>query len=118
MAVDNHQLQFNQIQGELTNAENARMEGNEGMARVCSRRAVGIAVSIYLSHNGFTDFGASAYERLNILKTLPNISPQVVEIAEHLLLRVNEDHKLPIDIDLIAEARWLIDHLLSDIQIR
>jgi hypothetical protein len=85
------------------------------MARVCSRRAAGIAIGIYLYRNGFSGFGASAYERLNILQTLTNISPQVVEIAEHLLLQVNKDHKLPSEIDLIEDTRRLIDYLIPGI---
>jgi hypothetical protein len=116
MAV-NPQYQLNKIQVELTHAEEARAKGNEGMARVCSRRAAGIAIGIYLTHIGFSGFGPSAYERLNILKSLPDISPQAIETVDHLLLRVNEDHKLPIEIDLIEDARWLTVYLLSDLQI-
>jgi hypothetical protein len=117
MAADNFQSQINQIQVELAQAEEARASGNEGMARVCSRRAAGIAIGIYLSRQGFTGFGPSIYERLIIIKKLPNISPKVIDTAQHLILKVNEDHQLPIDIDLIEATHWLIHYLLPDMEI-
>jgi hypothetical protein len=116
MAADNQQIMFKKIQEELAHAEFARAQGNEGMARVCSRRAAGIATGMYLSLHGITGFGSSVHERLNILKTLTNISPQAIDTAEHLLLRVNEDHELPNDVDLIEETRWLIYYLLPNIE--
>lgn len=116
MTLDANPIELNQIILELSLAEDARARGNEGMARVCCRRAAGIAIGEYLYRHGYTGFGSSAYERITILKTLPNIKFQATITAEHLLLRVNEDHELPIDLDLIQETRWLIFYLLPDIK--
>jgi hypothetical protein len=112
MKADDHRLQIRKIQEELTRAEEARARGNEGMARVCARRAAGTAIGEFLVHQGITGAGYSAYERLKVLKTLNNIPSKVIVTVEHLLMHVDEEHMLPADIDLIEEARWLIHTLL------
>lgn len=115
--IKNNQELAKQIQIELNHAEKARAKGNEGMARVCARRAAGIAIGEYLFRKGCQDIGTSAYEHLMTLKTLPDISTEAYEIAGHMVLHVNEYHQLPVDIDLIEEARWLIQYLLREIEI-
>lgn len=101
-----------QLKRELDQAEAARAGGNEGMARVCARRAAGIIIGEYLLRQGLPVPSQSAYDRLNYLNTLPEAAPEVREIAEHFLLHIDTDHKLPIDADLIAEAHWLADELI------
>jgi len=87
--------------------------GNEGQARVCARRAAGIAAREYLTHKGTRSGSTSAYDLLNILKDDPHLSPDLKLIADHLTLRVTEGFKLPVDADLVAEARKLCDELLK-----
>jgi hypothetical protein len=94
-----------EIDSELEKAEQARARGNEGQARVCARRAAGIAVREYLIRQGMQTPGRSAYDLLNAVKTDPRLSPELQEIAGHLTLRVNEEFKLPVNADLIAEAK-------------
>lgn len=101
-----------QLKRELDQAEAARAGGNEGMARVCARRAAGIIIGEYLLRQGLPVPSQSAYDRLNYLNTLPEAAPEVREIAGHFLLHIDTDHKLPIDADLIAEAHWLADELI------
>ncbi len=50
---------------------------------------------------------------LDLLKKDPILSPDLKLIADHLTLRVTEEFKLPIDADLIAEARRLCADLLK-----
>lgn len=102
-----------QIQAELDHAISARAEGNEGKARVCARRAAGIAAGEYLNNNGFPDPGQSAYDQLKYLCEIDQIPDEIRQIASHFLIRVTPDHTLPLDIDLISEARWLIEKLLD-----
>jgi quercetin dioxygenase-like cupin family protein len=102
---------------EISLAVNARREGNEGRARVCARRAAGIVIGEYISRLEMTDLDSSAYNRLKLLTTLPDIPDQVLEIANHLLSRVDKDHNLPVDADLIAEVRWLKRTLLNEKEI-
>ena len=99
------------IEAELEKAEQARARGNEGQARVCARRAAGIAIREYLTRLGLRPPSASAYDLLNLLKEDPSLSPHLKKIANHLTFRVTEEFKLPVDVDLIAEARTFCEEL-------
>jgi HEPN domain-containing protein len=98
---------------ELELAERARSKGNEGQARVCARRAAGIAVREYLTRRGLEPRSASAVDLLDSIKDDPLLSPDLKLIVEHLTLRVTEEFKLPVDADLVAEARILCRDLLK-----
>ena len=102
-----------QIDAEFERAVQARGRGNEGQARVCARRAAGIAVREYLIRRGIRPPSASAYDLLNLLKEDPRLSPDLRQIADHLTVRVTEEFKLPVDADLIAEARKFCEELLQ-----
>ncbi len=102
-----------EIEKEFAQAERARARGNEGQARVCARRAAGIAIREYLERRGIRPRTTSAYDLLNLLKDDPLLSPDLRLIADHLTLRVTEEFKLPMDADLVAEARILCRELLQ-----
>jgi hypothetical protein len=101
-----------QVEAEFEKAEQARARGNEGQARVCARRAAGIAAREYLTRRGIRPPSVSAYDLLNLLKVDPSLSPDLKLIADHLTLRVTEEFNLPVDADLIAEARRFCEELL------
>lgn len=104
-----------EIGAEFEKALQARARGNEGQARVCARRAAGIAIREYLTRQGVQSpsTSASAMDLLNLIADESRLSPRLKLIAEHLTLRVNEEFKLPIDVDLIVEARELCEELLK-----
>ena len=102
-----------QIDKEFEKAEQARAKNNEGQARVCARRAAGIAIREYLTRKGTPPRTASAYDLLNLIKIDPLLSPDLRLIADHLTVRVTEEFKLPVDADLVAEARTLCRELLK-----
>ena len=99
------------MQAEFERAEQARVRGNEGQARVCARRAAGMAARDYFTRRGEVIRTPSAYDLLNLLKEDPYLPADLKLIAEHLTLRVTEEFKLPADVDLIAEARKLCEEL-------
>lgn len=101
-------------QEEFDHALSARTKGNEGMARVCARRAVGILIGEYLTHRGYPNLGSSIYDRFSIFDGLPDIDAQTRQVVNHFLLTVDTTHNLPSDVDLLAEAQWLEKHLISD----
>lgn len=103
----------NEIDAEFEKAEQARGRGNEGQARVCARRAAGIAAREYLTRQGIRPHSVSAYDLLNLLKDDERVPPDLKQIADHLTLRVNEEFKLPVQVDLIAEARKFCKKLLA-----
>ena len=103
-----------EIQTEFERAEQARARGNEGQARVCSRRAAGIAIREYLARRGIRPPSMSAYDLLNQIKHDPRLPPDLQEIAGHLTLRVNEEFRLPVNADLVAEAKKFCKELLLE----
>jgi hypothetical protein len=102
-----------QLRNEFEKAQQARINKNEGQARVCARRAAGIAIRKYLTRNGDQVPGMSAYDLINLLKEDALLPPNLKLIADHLTVRVTEDFELPLEADLIAEARVLCDWLLD-----
>ena len=103
-----------QIQNEFNRAEQARARGNEGQARVCARRAAGIAAREYFARRGQTIRTPSAYDLLNLLAEDPLLSADLRQAAAYLTLRVTEEFKLPVDVDLIVEARLLCAELSQE----
>ena len=99
------------IEAELENAESARRAGNEGRARVCARRAAGAAARDFLARHGSRPRDASTYAALQVLADFPGLSPELRTAALHLTTRLTEEFTLPLQADLIADARKLIGGL-------
>ena len=102
-----------EIQAEFDRAAQARQRDNEGQARVCARRAAGIAVREYLSRRGILPPSASAYDLLNLVQEDQSLPSDLKQIAAHLTVRVTGEFKLPVDVDLVSEAREFCDRLLK-----
>jgi HEPN domain-containing protein len=103
----NQEQWLNNFNTEIQLARSFREQGNEGRARVCARRAAGIAVRAYLSNKFESDPGSNAYELLKTFITKEQIPEEVRQIANHFLLKVDTEFNLPDDIDLIADAQKL-----------
>jgi len=101
------------VQREFDMAYQAREEGFEGRARVCARRAAGFAVEYYLQQRDITPPTNSAYGLLEILRSTAGLPEDIQDSLHFLTLRVNEDHELPQEADLIKESKALIDFLFS-----
>jgi hypothetical protein len=99
------------IEAELEKAEGARLAGNEGRARVCARRAAGIAARDFLTRQGVRLRDMSAYAALQALAEFPGLTPDLRNTTSHLITRLTEAFTLPMDVDLIADARKLIGGL-------
>ena len=104
-----------QIKEELLLAKQSRLEGNEGRARVCARRAAGAAVKEYLARKGFANKPGNAIQSLLILKQSGDLPDRVLKAIDWLIQRVNEDHNLPTDVDLIHEAGVVIQYIDADV---
>lgn len=101
------------LETEFERARAARERGNEGQARVCARRAAGIAIREYYDRHGQTVRTPSAYDLLRLLTEDPHLAPDLKQAAAYLTLRVTEEFKLPVEVDLIEEARKLCDGLIN-----
>lgn len=102
---------INQINLELEHGWVAHKQGLEGRARVHARRAAGIAARIFLISQGSSITG-SAYDALRQIADSPTVSVRARQAARALILRVDETFQLPAHLNLLEEARYLIEELL------
>jgi hypothetical protein len=100
------------LEKELQMAAAANVRGNEGQARVCARRAAGVVIREYFLRRGLSSRTSSAFDLLQTLLEIPGIPEEARRAAEYLTLRVNEEFKLPVNADLVEEARTLCKSLL------
>lgn len=101
-----------QLKVEMERAESARSKGNEGQTRVCARRAAGIAIREFYARRGDIVHTPSALTLLDKLAVEPNLSPELTQSINYLVLRVDKEFKLPAGIDLLDEVRNLCNALL------
>lgn len=107
------------VDRELANGRAAQARGNQGMARVCARRAAGWAAAAWLAARGQALQTPSVLEQLRQLAQVGNLPPRPAEIVAHLLTYktkhdmtdINEESHFPLDVDLLAEAGELIGWL-------
>jgi len=99
---------------ELRRAESARRDGNEGMCRVCARRAAGIAAREYFFRRGVPVGGLNALNALRMVTNDLESSSEARRLAGHFTLQITADHTLPEEIDLLEEARQLTRALLGE----
>lgn len=110
---------IHQIQEEIEAAKQAAAVGNEGMARVCARRAAGWAIQIHLHQQGIDLNTPSAFEYIKYYGQLEEISEEHKKILSYLQTRVEKESldadsfwPLP-DIDLVEQAENFVKQLIS-----
>ncbi len=99
---------------ELVQAERAREAGNEGMARVCARRAAAVLVREYYSSQGLAIAKRSGLAALRHLAVDQDVDAGIRELASHFTMAINLDHELPPGIDLLVEVQLLDKALFGD----
>jgi len=104
----------NKFKHELERGHQARAEGNEGMARVCARRAAGEVIREYYQRQRTSLSKPSVLHALKTLTQSEQISPHTREIATHFIWQITTEHILPGDVDLLDEVAWLAKELLGD----
>ena len=98
---------WHQVEMELLNARQARNSGNEGKARVCARRAVGLALfASGIAHS------RSLYAIQSFIEN-QNIPEEIRLLALPLLEKVDENHLLESGFDLIDCAQKIIVFIQS-----
>lgn len=107
------------VREDLTRADAARGANNEGMARVCARRAAGWAAIAYLDKEGIERQKNSGFETLIQIKELKLLGADALKLLDHLSLSIEkddpeEDSHWPEEIDLLGDARKLILDLFPD----
>jgi len=94
-------------------ARQSRARGNEGRARVCARRAAGLAIQIYRDRSANVNRTVGAYGLLRWFASLPGVEEELRASAERLAMRVTREHVLPHPQDPLADAVLLIQGLVD-----
>jgi hypothetical protein len=104
---------LDRIGKELSTARQARTTGNDGMVRVCARRAAGIAVSFWLEQNSRQGWGLDAMSQLKNLQSDESTPRGVRDAAMRLTARITEQFKSTFSTDPIADSETIINNLLQ-----
>jgi hypothetical protein len=99
---------------ELKAARLAAREKLTGRSRVCARRAAGRAVKEYFNRFGNQESALNFFDCLVAYGHEPDLPDAVRTSAQHLVQKVDQNHNLPGNIDLIADAENLF-HFIRDI---
>lgn len=102
------------IDQELSAAQVAWKEGNEGKARVCARRAVALAAESWLAHKAEPLWRRDAMEHLRRIQAEPSIPFPIRQAAERLATAVTRQHDAPFTVDPISDANIIIAHLTAE----
>jgi len=99
------------INQELSVAEEALKIGNEGKARVCARRAVGLADDVWLAKLSEQPFRGDALAHLRRIQQDSSLPSHVREAADRLCTPVTQKNSAPFSTDPIGDARIIIGYL-------
>ena len=100
-----------QIEQELSKATEGLNSGNDGLARVCARRAVALAAQHQLEQQNLPGWQGDAMHQLRQIQKETTFPLSVREAAQRLLTKVTEQGQLPMTKDPITDASIIIDHL-------
>jgi hypothetical protein len=96
------------IEHELRNALAAQAEGNPGKARVCARRAAGLAIRAHYRRREGPHWGGDAMTQLKRVQLDESLPEEIRQAAARLTTKVDFDHTLPFENDPIEDARRII----------
>lgn len=99
------------VEAEWALARRARAAGNEGRARVCARRAAGLAIRAAYRRGAGPGWGGDALAQLRRLQGDAAAPEGARQAAARLITTVDFDHNLPFDEDPLEDARLIINYL-------
>jgi hypothetical protein len=93
---------------EITKARQAREAGNEGMARVCARRAAGVLIQEYIAQQGIQTRQTNILDLIQTVSDFDGVPSQARDLLEHFSRRVEPGGELSPEIDLIEDTLKLM----------
>ena len=102
-----------EIHEEMKAAQEARRAGNEGMARVCARRAAGWAIGRRYHEQLPPTATSNAYLLLTWLKEQGEVPDTLRAAADRLTTRITEDHDLPHSEDPLEDAKEIVTAMIE-----
>ena len=104
-----------QIAKELALAEASRKQENEGRARVCARRAVGIAIVWFYSSMNIEVKEIQSVDLLRRIQGDDSFPWDVQQAASRLSARITSDFQYASPTDPLADARLIIECIMKAI---
>lgn len=101
------------IQRELAVAEQSIRIGNAGRARVCARRAAGIAIAYWLQRHPERAWGTDAITRLHGLRAEESVPAAVRDAALRLTAKITEQFTPAFPTDPLEDCRIIVAHMLE-----
>ena len=102
-----------QIEKELATVRHAEVIGNDGMARVCARRAAGVAISLWLQTNSRSGWGVNAMNQLRSLALDETMPQEIRDAAKRLTTKITEQFTSAFSTDSIEDAKIIINFLME-----
>ncbi len=99
------------IEEELAKAATRLREGNDGLARVCARRAVALGAQHRIARKGVIAPPADAMSQLRKIQEDEGFPLRVREGAQRLMTKVTQRDQVTISTDPIADARLILTYL-------
>lgn len=101
------------IENELAVGGRAAAASNPGRARVCARRAAGLAIKAWYQAREGEAWGGDAMKQLARLRADETAPTAARAAAERLSTRVDHDHRLPFSEAALDDARLIIEWALN-----
>jgi len=102
------------IDNEISLARKALAIGNVGKARVCARRAAGIAVTYWLDLHPELHWGESAIGMLNKLTEDNSMDGEIRNAAARLTASVKNQNPLQFTQDPLYDSNIIINYFLNN----
>jgi len=102
------------IENEKSQAKEALKAGNEGKARVCARRAAGIAITFWLQSHPELKWGESSINLLNNLKEDNSVPVEIKQAAIRLTTSVKDQSSLPFTQDPFRDSDVIVKYFLNN----
>ncbi len=110
----NKDLVIKNIEREFSNADHARKKGNNGMVRVCARRAAGHALTFWLESHPRQGWGVDIMNQLRNLQLDDSIPRLVRDAAIRLTTKITERFTSAFPTDPVQDSKIIIDYLLGN----
>ena len=102
-----------QIEKEFASAAHARSIGNDGMVRVCARRAAGAAITFWLQSHQRQGWGVDAMNQLKALQIEESMPEEIQEAARRLTTRITGQFTSEFSEDPLDDSKAIIGYFLQ-----
>lgn len=105
-----------QIEMEFATARRALATGNDGMARVCARRAAGQALTWFLTRYPRPNWGADALRQLAAMKDDESFPPEVRDAATRLTTKISDRFSYPFTTRPLEDVQIIVDYVRTCVE--